>query len=82
MTGGRWPTPRRIRAAQPERGRGGTQHSPLGAVAHRARALAGTLRGERPTEEALRARAADFSEEKAADAYLALFEKLVRGRVR
>ena len=47
-----------------------------------ARALAGTLRGERPTEEALRARAADFSEKKATDAYVALFEKLVRGRVR
>ncbi len=28
--------------------------------------------------EALRARAADFSEEKAADAYVALFEKLAR----
>ena len=47
-----------------------------------ARALTGTLRGERPTEEALRARAADFSVEQATDAYLALFEKLVRGRAR
>ena len=36
--------------------------------------------GERPTEEALRARAADFSPAKAADAYVALFEELVRGR--
>ena len=55
---------------------------PVGDAPALARALAGTLRGERPTEEALRARAADFSPEKAADAYLALFEKLVRGRVR
>ena len=43
-----------------------------------ARALVATLRGERPTEEALRARAADFSVEKTADAYLALFEELAR----
>ena len=47
-----------------------------------ARALAKTLRGERPSMEALRARAADFSLEQAADAYVALFEKLVRGRAR
>ena len=40
------------------------------------------LRGARPTEEALRARAADFSLEKAADAHVALFEKLVRARAR
>ena len=38
------------------------------------------LRGARPTEEALRARAADFSDEKTADAYVALFETLVRER--
>ncbi len=43
-----------------------------------ARALVATLRGERPTEEALRAHAADFSPEKAADAYVALFEELAR----
>ena len=55
---------------------------PVGDAPALARALVATLRGERPTEEALRARAADFSVEKAADAYLALFEKLVRGRVR
>ena len=55
---------------------------PVGDAPALARALAATLRGERPSEEALRARAADFSPEKAADAYLALFEKLVRGRVR
>ena len=55
---------------------------PVGDAPALARALAGTLRGERPTVDALRARAADFSLEKAADAYLALFEKLVRGRAR
>ena len=55
---------------------------PVGDAPALARALAGTLRGERPTEEALRARAADFSPEKAADAYVALFEKLVRRRAR
>ena len=55
---------------------------PVGDARALARALVATLRGARPTEEALRARAADFSEEKAADAYLALFEKLVRGRAR
>ena len=37
--------------------------------------------GEKPTEEALRARAADFSEERAANAYLALFEELLKARV-
>ena len=41
-------------------------------------ALVATLRGERPTEEALRAHAADFSPEKTADAYVALFEELAR----
>ncbi len=51
---------------------------PVGDAPALARALAGTLRGERPTAEALRARAADFSEEKAADAYVALFEKLAQ----
>ena len=53
---------------------------PVGDAPALARALVATLRGERPTEEALRARAADFSEAKAADAYLALFEELVKGR--
>ena len=51
---------------------------PVGDAPALARALAATLRGERPTEEALRARAADFSPEKAADAYVALFEELAR----
>ena len=51
---------------------------PVGDAPALARALVATLRGERPTEEALRARAADFSEEKATDAYLELFEKLLK----
>ncbi len=51
---------------------------PVGDAPALARALVATLRGERPTEEALRARAADFSPKKAADAYLALFEKLLK----
>ena len=51
---------------------------PVGDAPALARALVATLRGERPTAEALRARAADFSEEKAADAYVALFEELAR----
>ena len=55
---------------------------PVGDAPALARALVAALRGERPTEEALRARAADFSIEKAAEAYVTLFEKLARGRVR
>ena len=55
---------------------------PVGDAPALARALVATLRGERPAAEALRARAADFSEEKAADAYVALFEKLARARAR
>ena len=51
---------------------------PVGDAPALARALVATLRGARPTEEALRARAADFSVEKAADAYIALFEELAR----
>ena len=51
---------------------------PVGDAPALARALIATLRGERPTAEALRARAAEFSPEKAADAYVALFEELVR----
>ena len=51
---------------------------PVGDAPALARALIATLQGERPTEEALRARAADFSVEQAADAYVALFEELVR----
>ena len=51
---------------------------PVGDAPALARALVATLRGERPPPQALRARAADFSIEKAADAYVALFEELVR----
>ena len=51
---------------------------PVGDAPALARALVATLRGERPTEETLRARADDFSAERAADAYVALFEELVR----
>ena len=51
---------------------------PVGDAPALARALVATLRGARPTAEALRARADDFSEQKAADAYIALFEELVR----
>ena len=51
---------------------------PVGDAPALALALIGTLRGARPSEEALRARAADFSPEKAAAAYVALFEKLAR----
>ena len=52
---------------------------PVGDAPALGRALVVALRGVRPTAGALQARAADFSEEKAADAYLALFERLVRG---
>ncbi len=55
---------------------------PVGDAPALARALVATLRGARPTAAALRARAADFSPDKAADAYVALFEKLVRARAR
>ena len=51
---------------------------PVGDALALARSLVATLRGKRPTEEALRARAADFSPENAADAYVALFEELAR----
>ena len=55
---------------------------PVGDAPALARALVATLRGAQPTAEALRARAAEFSPEKAADAYVALFKKLARGRAR
>ena len=55
---------------------------PVGDDAALGRAMVEALRGERPSEAALRARAADFSDEKAADAYVALFDKLVTGRAR
>ena len=50
---------------------------PVGDAAALGRALVAALRGERPSEEALQSRAADFSIEKAADAYVALFKKLL-----
>ena len=50
---------------------------PVGDAAALGRALVAALRGERPSEAALRARAADFSIEKAVDAYVALFKKLL-----
>ena len=50
---------------------------PVGDAAALERAMVAALRGERPSEAALRARAADFSIEKAADAYVALFKKLL-----
>ena len=53
---------------------------PVGDAAALARAMVDALRGERPSEAALRARVADFSDEKATDAYIALFERLVRER--
>ena len=53
---------------------------PVGDASALARALVATLRGARPTASALQARAADFSSEKAADAYVALFEELARAR--
>ena len=55
---------------------------PVGDAPALARALVATLRCARPTEEALRARAADFSLDKAIDAYFALFEKLASERAR
>ncbi len=51
---------------------------PVGDAPALARALVETLRGAHPTEEALTRRAADFSPEKAAEAYVALFRKLAR----
>ncbi len=50
---------------------------PVGDPSALARALVATLRGARPTEESLRARAADFSDENAADAYVTLFKQLL-----
>ena len=45
-----------------------------------AQAMVEVLRGDRPTEEALLRRAADFSSERAADAYVELFEKVMARR--
>ncbi len=51
---------------------------PVGDAPALARALVETLRGAHPTEEALTRRAADFSIDRAAEAYEALFRKLAR----
>ncbi len=50
--------------------------TPVGDAPALAQAMAETLQGGRPPEAALRGRAAQFSEQRAADAYLELFEKL------
>ncbi len=55
---------------------------PVGDAAALGRAMVAVLRGERPGEAALRSRAADFSDEKAAHAYAALFARLVTERAR
>ncbi len=52
----------------------------VGDAAALGRAMVAVLRGARPSEEALRARAADFSDKKAADAYVALFESIKLSR--
>ena len=49
---------------------------PVGDAPALARALVATLRGAHPTAQTLKARAAEFSSERAADAYVALFEEL------
>ena len=53
---------------------------PVGDVVALGRAMVAALQGERPTEQALRARADAFSLEKTVDAYVGLFEKLVSDR--
>ena len=50
--------------------------TPVGDAPALAQAMVETLQGDRPPEAALRGRAADFSEQRAADAYLELFEKV------
>ncbi len=50
---------------------------PVGDAAALGQAMVAALRGERPSEAALRVRAADFSIEKATDAYATLFKRLV-----
>ena len=50
--------------------------TPVGDAPALAQAMVETLQGDRPPEAALRGRAADFSEQRAADAYLDLFEKV------
>ncbi len=51
--------------------------TPVGDAPALARAMVETLQGDRTPEAALRRRAAEFSEQRAADRYLELFEKVV-----
>ncbi len=60
-----------------ERGRWG-RLTPVGDASALAEAMVETLEGDRPPEEALRRRAADFSCERAAGEYLRLFRKVAR----
>lgn len=53
------------------------QLTPMGNAAEMAQAILKTLQGERPAAEALRRRAADFSTQRAVEAYEALFRRLV-----
>ncbi len=50
--------------------------TPVGDAPALAQAMVETLQGDRPPEDALRRRAAEFSEQRAADAYLELFKKV------
>jgi len=50
---------------------------PIGDSCAMAQAMVETLQGDHPPEEALRRRAADFSHDRAADAYLDLFQKVL-----
>ena len=52
------------------------QLTPIGDAPALAQAMVDTLQGDRPPEAALRRRAAEFSEQRAADAYLRLFQQV------
>lgn len=52
------------------------QLTPIGDAPALAQAMLDTLQGDRPPEAALRRRAAEFSEQRAADAYLRLFQQV------
>lgn len=52
--------------------------APVGDASALSQAMVETLEGDRPSEEALMRRAADFSCERAADAYIELFEDIAR----
>ena len=55
---------------------------PVGDAAALGRAMVAALRGKRLLEPALQVRVANFSVEKAADTYVALFDKPATGRAR